>query len=369
MLVAKPPQPEPLSRQAQWILRLLMIVVGPVLMLATLEGVAYLWERQQANGQFGWELVASRRIELVAYPSPGAGYTLMKPRRQYTWQGIPVSINSKGLRGAEIDYSKPEGVVRILNLGDSVAMGWGVRVEDTYGQRLEALLNEGVEPGRRYEVVNAGVPGWNLENSLAYLQAEGERYQPDVVLLDITLVNDIFGSSALEEAGRRHPIIQWLRSHTHFWPFLTVQYRWLEAKAAGRERIDVIDPPHNPEQYFPLAPDAAQWKEVRASLSAIQQVAQANSTPLILVLFPLEYQVVDPGYSTLPQETIREFARAANLPAVDLLSAYQTACQQKPGGPCQVEDRYLFADVWMHPSAYGHGLAASEIAAALPVVP
>jgi hypothetical protein len=226
-------------------------------------------------------------------------------------------------------------------------------------------LSESPNPGRRYEVVNAAVPGWNLENELAFLQTEGLRYQPDLVLLDITLVNDIYGTSALDEAGRRHPIIQWLRSHTHFWPFLTVQYRWLEAKAAGRDRIDVIDPPHNPEQYFPLERDAAQWKKIEASLSAIQQAAQSSGAPLVLVLFPLEYQVVDAGYPIVPQQMIGEFAQSASILAVDLLDVYQKACQAKPAGPCQIEDRYLFADVWMHPSTYGHALAAEAIAMAL----
>jgi phospholipase/lecithinase/hemolysin len=46
---------------------------------------------------------------------------------------------------------------------------------------------------------------------------------------------------------------------------------------------------------------------------------------------------------------------------VDLLPVFRKACQQKPGGACQLEDRYLFADVWMHPSAYGHKLTADAI--------
>jgi len=35
------------------------------------------------------------------------------------------------------------------------------------------------------------------------------------------------------------------------------------------------------------------------------------------------------------------------------------------GGACQLEDRYLFADVWMHPSAYGHEMTAVELEALL----
>jgi phospholipase/lecithinase/hemolysin len=50
---------------------------------------------------------------------------------------------------------------------------------------------------------------------------------------------------------------------------------------------------------------------------------------------------------------------------LDLLPAFRQACVEKPGGACQLEDRYLFADVWMHPSAYGHELTAVELEAFL----
>jgi phospholipase/lecithinase/hemolysin len=81
-------------------------------------------------------------------------------------------------------------------------------------------------------------------------------------------------------------------------------------------------------------------------------------------LFPLEFQVLDAYYPTVAQEALARRATQAGLPVVDLLPAFQAACRAKPGGACQREDRYLFADVWMHPSAYGHELAAAEIMAA-----
>jgi hypothetical protein len=113
-----------------------LALIGPLLLLGMLEGIAYVWERRQANGLYAWELVASRRMEWVQYREPAAGYTLMKPGSHYEWQGIPVEINSHGLRSPETTYEKPSGTFRILNLGDSVTMGWGIREEDTYGQRL-----------------------------------------------------------------------------------------------------------------------------------------------------------------------------------------------------------------------------------------
>src|SRR5262245_39441623 len=115
-------------------LNIIIMIVSLLLFIGLLEGTAYVWERRQANSLYAWELVASRRMIWEQHPTPGAGYTLIKPGSHYEWQGIPVDINSHGLRGPETTYDKPAGTFRILNLGDSVAMGWGVREEDTYGQ-------------------------------------------------------------------------------------------------------------------------------------------------------------------------------------------------------------------------------------------
>ena len=129
----------------------------------------------------------------------------------------------------------------------------------------------------------------------------------------------------------------------------------------GRERIEVIDPPTRPESYFPLDPEAEHWNVFWNQISAIHRLAAENDIPVVLIIFPLEFQVLDENFPTLPQQVVTERAAEAGIPALDLLPAFQQACLEKPGGPCQLEDRYLFADVWMHPSAYGHEVTAAEL--------
>lgn len=355
------------SRRTELLLKAAMVLSGPLLLLLLLEGISYFWERNQANGLYAWELVASRRIEMVEYPEPLPGYTKMKAGQEYLWQGIPVRINPHGLRGPETTYEKPEGTYRILNLGDSVAMGWGVDVEETYGRQLEDRLNRDASANEHYEVINAGVPGWNPENELAYLQAEGMQYQPDLVLYDLTIVNDVYGANALQK-DRQPPLQDWLRANTYFWPFLSIQMQWMQARTAGRERIDVIDPPTEAAKYFPLNANAERWDKLWESLLAMDSLAAGQGAEFVLLLFPLEYQVVDENYSTLPQELLVERAQEAGMTVIDLLPVYQEACRAKPEGRCQLEDRYLFADVWMHPSPYGHTITTEAILTTLQTV-
>lgn len=353
-----------LSKRAEKLLTVTLAVLGPLLLIGLIEGAAYLWERSQANSIYAWELVASRRLVWEQHPEPGAGYTLMKPDSHYEWQSIPVDINSHGLRGPETTYEKPPNTFRILNLGDSIVMGWGVRMEDTYGRRLESLLNEEGNGDLKFEVINAGVPGWSLDNALAYLQAEGLKYEPDLVVFDLTIANDINGKSALL-AGNDPGPFRWLSDHTYLWPFLQSQMAWTKAHAQGRDRVSTIDPPTNPAKYFPLDPQSDRWTERWNTVLEINRLAREHDARVVLILFPLEFQVLDQSFSTLAQEILTAKAAESDIPVLDLLPAFRQACQQKPGGACYREDRYLFADVWMHPSAYGHEVTTVELKAFL----
>lgn len=349
-----------MSKRAETWLKVALATSGPLVLLGLLEGIAFIWERTQARGPYAWELVASRRMVWQLYPEPGAGYTLMQPGREYEWQGIAVAINAHGLRGPAFSDEKALGTFRILNLGESVAMGLGVHEKETYGRRLEASPNGAGAGAFGIEVINAGVPGWSLDNALAYLEGEGVRYDPDLIVLEVTVVKDINRESALLADQGPAPI-RWLRAETYLWPFLSVQLQWLKARAEGWERIDVIDPPTNPAKYFPQDPEHPLWTERWDTVLAMNRLAAENQGRLVLILFPLEFRVVDEEFPTLPQELFAARAAQAGIPALDLLSTFRHACREKPGGVCQLEDHYLFADVWIHPSAYGHHLAAAEL--------
>ncbi len=94
---------------------------------------------------------------------------------------INIRTNSKGLRAdREIPYEKPPGMRRILLLGDSFGIGYGVNLEDMFLSRLVASLNAA---GVRCEGVNLSVSGHGTAEELVALQEEGFRYEPDLVII------------------------------------------------------------------------------------------------------------------------------------------------------------------------------------------
>jgi lysophospholipase L1-like esterase len=95
---------------------------------------------------------------------------------------VGVISNSRGLRDPrEIPFEKPPGDVRVLFLGDSTTFGWLLRHDETIVHQTEQRLRERF-PARDIACLNAGVPGYTSFQGWRYLESEGLRYQPDLVV-------------------------------------------------------------------------------------------------------------------------------------------------------------------------------------------
>ncbi len=337
---------------------LLISAMTLLLCLGGVELAGYLWERSTAQGPLGWTLVASRRLQLERHGSPDRPYYLFRPEEDYLWEGIPVHINSRGFRTEEFAMPKPAGTYRILNVGDSVAFGWEVRQEDTYGKQLEHMLNAHHD-GHHCEVINAAIPAWTIEAERNFLLQEGLDYQPDLVLLDVTLVNDIYGRGPA--VSERQTLFQWLRDHTYFWPFLTTQARFLLAKQRGPEAIPVLNPPRHAAAYYPLDEDSPVWDEVWAPIAEMQQACQQRGIRFIVITFPTAFQLNSAAHPDVPQLVLGRLAATPGIEFVDLLPVYRQACDDAAPGACEGYENLLFADVWMHPNPLGHRLAAEAL--------
>lgn len=130
---------------------------------------------------------------------PGLSYELIADAK--TDDGF-YSINSKGIRDREFEIPKPSGVFRIIVLGDSVTFGTEYPVELTYPKILEKLLNEKGSPGRRYEVLNAGVCAYNAAQKFLLLKNKLLDYEPDMVILQF--LNDDYYRNAVVLPGGKH---------------------------------------------------------------------------------------------------------------------------------------------------------------------
>jgi len=132
---------------------------------------------------------------LPAAPRPGglvelnSIFQLATPGIEGIHKGVYYRTNSAGFRGPEYDLRPAPGVFRIVVVGDSFVMGEGVLEEEAYPAVLEDLLND-LAGGQRYEVLNLGLSGLNINHVVERLKTLGLSFHPDLIVYGLTS-NDI----------------------------------------------------------------------------------------------------------------------------------------------------------------------------------
>ena len=170
-----------------------------------------------------------------------------------SWEFI---TNNRGFRNTtDFEYRKSAGTIRVLSLGDSHTQGYEVRQDATFSAVLERYLTG---RGLKAEVINAGVSGFSTAEALAFLENEGVRYEPDIVVLGFyandfedNLKAGLFGldeKSSLIALKQEHvpgvkvqnfiyaiPLTQWLGENSYFYSLLFNSTWQYFKKKLGRE--------------------------------------------------------------------------------------------------------------------------------------
>lgn len=146
----------------------------------------------------------ARDVDLLWRNEPGARKTQpMNPQMfgsQETWT---IENNSLGFRGPERSpTSEKNDVYRILCIGDSITFGFNVDQDATYPHQLQTIL-EARYPERRFEVINAGVPGWTWLQGLRFLDTQGLALRPSLVVMGHG-TNDQFLPAKVTDEERLH---------------------------------------------------------------------------------------------------------------------------------------------------------------------
>jgi len=97
-----------------------------------------------------------------------------------------IRLNNFGLHDTTMSMDKPDGVYRVLLLGDSFAQGWQVTLE----QGFPYLLEQALSGDARVEVINLSVDAIGTDRELLLYSILGWRFRPDLVLLAIYAGND-----------------------------------------------------------------------------------------------------------------------------------------------------------------------------------
>ena len=252
---------------------------------------------------------------LAPATEPGVVYTLRAGFGGWV-KGVWVSANRYGLRDRAwlIDRASPE-VVRIMNLGTSIAMGEGVREDRTYTSVLGQHLRDA---GLPVETLNFGVGGYTLGAAQALLRARGLAFAPDVVVQELsaatineTAVTNADLQSGFDETMRTPPAASFFEANS-FVVFGIYPPRSLRARLAS-----LTSPARRPSP----GPDGF----VERQLEQFGQLASARQfTGVVFVPHPIN-GFGDPQLNARERAWIRGVANRVGLQYVDSYDQFTAA--------------------------------------------
>lgn len=262
------------------------------------------------------------------------------PNRSAFLMGVPVSINSQGLRDREFALEKPAGVYRIMMLGDSTTFGWGVKEEDTAAKFLERKLNEHLPAGyNRVEVMNTGVGNYDTVQEVRYYEAIGWKYQPDLVIL-VFFINDP-ESVPVEKKG-------FLIDRSYLIAFATNRFDGVLRHLGAR--------PDWKAYYASLYDDDRPgFQACRRALESLANSTRSHGAKLLVAILPELHQINGDSYPfKAAHQKIKDVMAAENVPVAELIDGLKDHGAEETLWVTPLDD---------HPNAKANDLISDQLKA------
>lgn len=299
-----------------------------------------------------------------------------------------IKINKFGFRDYEMSQNKPENTKRILALGDSFTFGMGIRQENIFTEKLEKILSE-KDSENNYEVVNMGAIGYTTDQELLILKEKGLELQPDAVILNFFVGNDVTefrrhewvlddNEELLKVLDTKHYVDDEHRLRykgeeepaSYFLNFVYTRWQILMKKLSlNKEEGPTLTWPAfldvNDEHGDPKLPEY--WYQVEYTLTEMKRILDEKGIKLIVVAIPMDVQTDrkywnkypemyfdEEAYElSRPQATIKQLTDMMGIEYIDLLSFFRDA---------DPNVWYYYEKEDPHWTNEGHELAAKTIA-------
>lgn len=255
------------------------------------------------------------------------------PNRSGTYYGAEIRTNSFGMRDPERTLAKPPGIKRVLFLGDSYTLGWGVPFDATFSRLLEQKLPK---DNASAEVLNMGVGNYNSAMEVALFKLKGLALDPDLVVL-MYYINDVEKTPGLGSFS------YWLQKHCYLLGYMRTKVQQLALMGEGSDWLGS----YYRKLYAPGAPGLQQNGQ---SLRELAALCRSRNIKLLLVNIP-DLRRLENYPFTFATDYIRGIAAENRVPFLDLLPVFE----KYPGKTLWVsaEDS--------HSNGLANGLASSAI--------
>ncbi|MCX7353298.1 MAG: GDSL-type esterase/lipase family protein [Alphaproteobacteria bacterium] len=252
-----------------------------------------------------------------------------RPNKEAHLQNVDIRTNEYGLRGGPVPPLKP-GERRILFLGSSITLGWGVPEDQTVTALIQEKFNK---DGADVQVLNAGIGNYNTTRYSELLLKRLTMLEPTDIVINY-FIND---AEILPAGGGN-----WILRHSQLAVTL-----WIAAnRLFGQTGMG------NLESHYRAAydPQSEGYKEMLAGLDRIKAYADAHHVRVYLAITPDVHQLTNYPFRYI-HERMAGVAAKEGFTFVDLYPPFEHEKPENiwamPGDP--------------HPNARGHQLMADTL--------
>jgi lysophospholipase L1-like esterase len=227
-------------------------------------------------------------------------------------------FNAQRFKGSLVEVPKPSGVVRVMCYGDSLTDGpprggWPSKLGDL-------LKRQPPLPGRRFEVVNAGVAGYSSHQGVLRFVQEVDQYDPDLILVSFGW-NDAAQAIGQPDKSFEVPplaLVNCQRALVRFRAYLVLMYysrQWRTTEPRA------VSEPSGPR---------VSLADYVANLDRFRSEAQARRIPIVFLTRPHRLAVAEQSKiptwrGTVPRynEALNSWARDRRLPVIDVQEFFE----------------------------------------------
>lgn len=301
----------------------LIISISIVLLLA--EGILRFKNSSMKNYEIEmWKYSMALKTQS---PNPALGHDHLR-NKEAVLQSTNIRLNEWGLRGEPVAVRPPKR--RILFLGSSITLGWGVAEEQTVTSMLNRML---VNAGEDVEILNAGIGNYNaLRYTELFMTRLRELKPTDIV------VHYFLRDAEMLEAGGGGVLLRHSQLAVTVWS----GYHRLFDKAGMKALED-----HYKAVYDK---NSAGYKVMKSSLKRLSDYAKENNIRIYLAMIPDVHNLADYKFKFIHQ-IMAEVAKEDGYVFIDLLPVLEGIRPEDiwamPGDP--------------HINALGHKIMAEAI--------
>lgn len=208
---------------------------------------------------------------------------VLLPGQEYVadgyWGSMRVRVNALGHRGPELAAQKPPGGLRVVCMGGSQTFGFGSSSDATSWPGVLATRLRAASPQRPVEVLDAGIPGWNVRTALTDWQLQLRPLGFDVAVI-CEAYNDL-----QETASARYQAASHAREPDELLAQRGLLTRALGASEAWRWLITKVTEKRIKHMKLPAplpAGEEAYARNLRAAVAALR----AAGTRVVLCTYP-----------------------------------------------------------------------------------